>query len=90
MTLATPGSRLPLPSQALLWTSIACVLWDNVDAAALDSQQQQALLDWLHWGGQLILSGPDTLDALGHSFLAPYLPATAGGRGRSKRPTWKN
>ena len=90
VTLASPASRLPLPSQALLWTSIACVLWDDVDAASLDSQQQQALLDWLHWGGQLIVSGPDTLDALGHSFLAPYLPATADGRGRSKRPTWKN
>ena len=90
VTLASPGSRLPLPSQALLWTSIACVLLDDVDAAALDSQQQQAMLDWLHWGGQLILSGPDTLDSLGHSFLAPYLPATAGGRGRSRHPTWKN
>ena len=79
VTLASPASRLPLPSQALLWTSIACVLWDDVDAASLDSQQQQAMLDWLHWGGQLIVSGPDTLDALGHSFLAPYLPATADG-----------
>ncbi len=37
------------------------------------------MLDWLHWGGQLILSGPDTLDTLRDSFLAPYLPATSAG-----------
>lgn len=38
-----------------------------------------ALLDWLHWGGQLIISGPETLDTLGTSFLAEYLPAASGG-----------
>ncbi len=37
------------------------------------------MLDWLHWGGQLILSGPDTLDTLRGSFLAPYLPALSVG-----------
>ena len=36
------------------------------------------MLDWLHWGGQLIVSGPDTLNVLRGSFLAPYLPAAEG------------
>ena len=72
-----PQRRLPLPSYGLWWTSIACVLWDDAAPDALDQPQQQALLDWLHWGGQLILSGPGTLDRLSSSFLAPYLPATA-------------
>ena len=71
--------RPPLPPNALCWTSIACLLWDDALPQSLDLQQQQALLDWLHWGGQLILSGPDTLDTLRDSFLAPYLPATATG-----------
>jgi hypothetical protein len=71
--------RPALPSHANQWTSIACVLWDDAAPTALDPAQQQALLDWLHWGGQLILSGPDTLDALRDSFLAPYLPAVSGG-----------
>src|SRR5690606_14717817 len=38
---------------------------------------QQALIDWLHWGGQLIVSGPESLDLLHGSFLSSYLPATA-------------
>ena len=72
-----PQRRLPLPPYGLWWTSIACVLWDDAAPDALDQPQQQALLEWLHWGGQLILSGPGTLEKLSGSFLAPYLPATA-------------
>jgi hypothetical protein len=71
--------KLPLPDNALAWTSIAYVLWDDVDPQSLSPEQQQALLDWLHWGGQLIVSGPDSLDALKGSFLEPYLPAAGGG-----------
>ncbi len=68
-----------LPAHPLLWTSIAYVLWDDAAPTALDPGVQRAFLDWLHWGGQLILSGPDTLDGLKGSFLEPYLPATASG-----------
>ncbi|MFZ1933541.1 MAG: hypothetical protein WCB27_21815 [Thermoguttaceae bacterium] len=71
--------RSALPSHANQWTSIACVLWDDAAPTALDAAQQRAMLDWLHWGGQLILSGPDTLDTLRDSFLAPYLPALSAG-----------
>jgi hypothetical protein len=77
-----PRRRLPLPSYGLLWTSIACVLWDGAEPGALDPPQQEALLDWLHWGGQLIISGPSSLDKLKGSFLAPYLPAAAGAGAR--------
>jgi len=77
LSLFQADRRVPLPSHALMWTSTACVLWDDAEPGALSSDQQQALLDWLHWGGQLIISGPDTLDTLAGSFLAPYLPATA-------------
>jgi len=73
----TSESPVVLPPHGLMWTSIACILWDDADPAELDSDAQRNLLDWLHWGGQLIISGPDTLDTLKGSFLAPYLPATA-------------
>jgi hypothetical protein len=58
------------------------VLWDDIDPALLDVDQRQALLDWIHFGGQLIVSGPGTLDKLKGSFLDPskeesFLPATA-------------
>ena len=73
------GRRTALPPHANQWTGIACVLWDDASSDALDLLQRQALLDWLHWGGQLIISGPDTLDSLRDGFLAPYLPAVATG-----------
>jgi hypothetical protein len=69
---------IPLPSNPLAWTSTAYVLWDDVDPSLLSTEQQQAMLDWLQWGGQLIVSGPDTLTLLHGSFLDPYLPAVAG------------
>jgi len=68
--------QIPLPSQSLAWTSIAYLLWDGIGPEELRADQRQAMLDWLHWGGQLIVSGPDTLDLLQNSFLKPYLPAT--------------
>lgn len=79
ISLISPGRRTPLPSQSLFWTSTAYVLWDDADPEALSLDQQVALLDWIHWGGQLIVSGPETLDTLRNSFLADYLPATGEG-----------
>ena len=75
--VSMPASRRPnLPTNALYWTSIAYLLWDDFDPALWDVDQQQALIDWLHWGGQIIVSGPDALEQLRNSFLGPYLPAT--------------
>lgn len=79
-TILLAGDRPnSLPAGALYWTSIAGVLWDEAHPGALAPAQQQALLDWLHWGGQLVVSGPGSLDLLKGSFLAPYLPATSTG-----------
>ncbi len=70
---------VPLPSHSLTWTTIAYVFWDSIDPNLLSSEQQIALLDWIHWGGQLIVSGPGSLDSLKNSFLSPFLPADSGG-----------
>ena len=67
---------LALPTQSLCWTSTAYVVWDDVLPSSLAPSQQQALLDWLHWGGGLILGGPQTLEVLRGSFLDDCLPAT--------------
>jgi hypothetical protein len=75
------GAPLALAADPLCWTNVAAVLWDDVLPAALTPEQQQALVDWLHWGGTVIVSGPDSLDKLPGSFLAPYLPATAAAAG---------
>ncbi|MCA9176288.1 MAG: hypothetical protein KDB14_17500 [Planctomycetales bacterium] len=71
--------QVPIPSHSLTWTSIAYLLWDRVDVELLTEQQKLAIVDWLHWGGQLIINGPDNLDALRNSFLADYLPADDDG-----------
>ncbi len=73
------SKQVPLPDNPMCWTTIAFVLWDEVDPDQLDRQRREALIDWLHWGGQLIVNGPDSLQLLENSFLAPYLPATDGG-----------
>lgn len=72
-------SGLALPDNPLAWTSIAYVLWDEVDPESLRPDQRDALVDWINWGGQLIVNGPDSLDLLRGSFLEPLLPATWGG-----------
>ena len=75
---STSGLPVPLPRHALSWTTIAYLIWDDLDPDELGQDQQTALLDWLHFGGQLIISGQDSLERLENSFLGPYLPATAG------------
>ena len=77
--LAPADEPPPLPPGALTWTSVAYVLWDEMNLDRLESDQRQALTDWLHWGGRLIVNGPDSLAALRGSFLDPYLPADPGG-----------
>lgn len=79
-TILLAGDRPnSLPAGSLWWTTIAGVLWDEADPGTLTPAQQEALLDWLHWGGQLVVSGPGSLDLLKGSFLEPYLPATSTG-----------
>jgi len=78
VSLLAVDQQMPLPAHSLFWTSIAYVLWDG-EPGSLSADQQRALVDWLHWGGQLLVSGPDTLDTIGESLLADYLPAEATG-----------
>ena len=66
--------------EPLAMTQLAYVFWDGQDPEALTTAQQESLVDWLHWGGRLVVSGPDSLDTLRGSFLAPYLPVEAGSR----------
>lgn len=73
------SERVPLADNSLAWTATAYLLWDGIDPGLLTPEQQTALIDWLHWGGQLIVNGPDSLDLLAGSFLVDYLPAVSIG-----------
>ncbi len=79
IALPTVKDRVPLPAHSFSWSSIAYVLWDGGFTDRMTPDQQRAMLNWLHWGGQLIVSGPDSLGHLAGSFLAPYLPAADDG-----------
>jgi hypothetical protein len=76
--LPTIKTAAPLPTQSLYWTTIAYVVWDDLEPGLLSPDQQRAMIDWLHWGGQIIVSGPGSLDSLRKSFLEPYLPVAGG------------
>lgn len=79
--IVTAGNaqRPLLPGSILGWTTTSCLLWDGYDPTKLSAEQRQALLDWLHWGGTLIVVGPGTLDASFAPPLAEWLPATGDG-----------
>lgn len=79
LVLPKTVDRVSVPENSMAWTSIAYVFWDGIDPELLSLDQQQAMLDWLHFGGQLIISGPDSLDRLKLSFLGDYLPADDAG-----------
>jgi len=55
-----PGAedRSGLPTQFASWTTTAIVVWDDCPAERVESAPLQAMLDWLHWGGTLIVNGP--------------------------------
>jgi hypothetical protein len=79
VSLLKAGLEIPLPENTLAWTSVAFLVWDEVDPTRFSVDQQQALLNWLHWGGRLIVNGPDSLATLQGSFLDAVLPATDAG-----------
>lgn len=70
-----------LSPQPLTWPAISHVVWDNPSPGAVGLPQQAAMLDWLHWGGQLVIAGgaSGTYGALREGFLGPYLPAEPTG-----------
>ncbi len=69
--------KYAMPRSLLTMTATAALLWDDVSPEDLTSEQQEAIVDWVHWGGQLIVSGPSSWSRLQNSFLSPYLPATS-------------
>jgi hypothetical protein len=81
LVLPLEADKPALSSHPLTWTTISHTIWDGYSPDTLTFSQQQALLDWVHWGGQLILSGGagQTFALLRESFLGPYLPADATG-----------
>jgi hypothetical protein len=83
-----PEKPLPLPAHPLAWTAISHLIWDGAGPSDLNLAQQQALVDWVHWGGQLIVvtGAGQSLAVLEESFLGPLLPARFNGQNRTYEP----
>ena len=81
MVLPEEAEKAFLSPHPLTWASISHVIWDSLPPDSLSVSHQQAMLDWLHWGGQLVLiggAGP-TYSIFRESFLGNYLPADPTG-----------
>ena len=79
--------RPNLAAHPLAWTTTSHLVWDGFNPETLGAGplgQQRAILDWLHWGGQIVVvaAGPNVAP-LRESFLGPYLPANPSGSGVS-------
>lgn len=70
-------SLLPLPDTLFEWTSTAFVLWDDIRPEQLTLEQRSALIDWIHWGGQLIVNGTTAATLLQDSELGDFLPLSS-------------
>jgi hypothetical protein len=70
---------LALPETMLDWTNTAVLFWDDVSPSELTSEQRRALVDWLHFGGRLIINGDVMSAELASSELAPLLPIQVDG-----------
>ena len=75
-TIAIPpiGGVMPIPESSLDWSSTAVVFWDDLPADQLTDRQWQSIVDWLHWGGRLIVNGPAAAASLQNSRLRMDLP----------------
>jgi len=81
MVLPLDPDKPMLSAHPLTWSAISHVVWDGLSPELLGVGQQQAMLDWLHWGGQLVIvggAGPG-FAPLRESFLKDYLPADPTG-----------
>lgn len=74
VSFVRPDDWLPLPETMLDWTSTAVVLWDDVDPVALTPEQSRALIDWVHFGGRLLVNGPAMGLELSRDRLGTLLP----------------
>ncbi|MCY2974267.1 MAG: hypothetical protein NTW52_06325 [Planctomycetota bacterium] len=77
-----------LPTRLNTWSSTSHLLWNDCAATAFTEQQKAAIVDWLHFGGQIIVNGPESQSALANSFLSDYLPIVELTKGSNAEIDW--
>ncbi len=76
LNIAESEAQESLPSRFVTMMSVSHIFWNDCNGAAISEAQQQAILDWLHFGGQIVVNGVDAPSLKG-SFLEPYLPISS-------------
>jgi hypothetical protein len=76
LNIAESEAQESLPSRFVTMMPVSHLFWNDCNGAAISESQQQTILDWLHFGGRIIVNGPDAQSLKG-SFLEPYLPITS-------------
>jgi hypothetical protein len=78
-----------LPSRCLFWTSASHIVFYDADPTQLTEAQLEAMEQWLYFGGQWIVSGPDALAGIFRSPLARHLPMQEVQSGVLDQETWE-
>ncbi|MEI8211466.1 MAG: hypothetical protein WCI02_04920 [Planctomycetota bacterium] len=62
------------PNQLATMTSISHVVINDISLNGMSQEQLLALKDWLHFGGTIIINGPDSVSSVETSFLKELAP----------------
>ncbi len=62
------------PSRLYAMTSTSHIVINDTSPARFSNEQQEAFLDWLHFGGTVIINGPDAVAGVDSSFFRAYAP----------------
>jgi hypothetical protein len=63
-----------IPNQLMTMTSISHMVINDVSLNTLPEDHQKAILDWLYFGGTIIINGPDAIAGIELSILKTYAP----------------
>lgn len=63
-----------IPNQLMTMTSISHMVINDVSLNTLPEDHQKAILDWLYFGGTIIINGPDAIAGIESSILKTYAP----------------
>ena len=65
---------IQFPNRLYAMTSISHLVINDSSVSIMTTDQQQALQDWLYFGGTIILNGPEAIGGIETSFMKEYSP----------------
>lgn len=68
-----------MPGHAAGLEMLDILVWDSPEPSSLDMQQVEAVIEWVHRGGRLVVGASRRWDSLVQSKLGPLLPGRLNG-----------